>query len=527
MKRGVPGLVIGLMVSVLTGTETRAQTPDAKRVVEAAAANMGAANLRTIEFSGSGFVFRHGQALVPFGPLPRFDLKSLTYVADYVTPGSRVEMVRVQGSNPPRGGSPQPLVSEERSVAYLNGEYGWGMTTGGSALPSATPPAPSRQPGGAGLDADIIDQRQIQLWETPHGFLIAASRSATPTVKEQRISGRRFRVVSFRRGRTRMDGYINDDNLVERVETWLAHPVLGDMSIETTFAAYRDWNGVKFPTRLTERWGGEVVLDLTISGVQANVAIDLTVPDAVRNTPLAPMTRIATHKLADGIYDIGGQNANTIAMEFSDFIVAVEGGTHQERSLAVIGEIRRLVPAKPIRYLVNTHAQYVDHAGGVRPYAAEGATIITHRDNKRWFEEVAFRGTWTIEPDKLSQTKASPRVETVDDRKVITDGSRQLVLYHMKGNTHDAAMLMAYLPAEKWLIVADAYSTDASGRPLFGPPEPPQNAPPDFPRCCDARNLYDTVQRLKLDVLTIVPIHGVPVSWDSFLTYLGKRRDRT
>jgi glyoxylase-like metal-dependent hydrolase (beta-lactamase superfamily II) len=230
-----------------------------------------------------------------------------------------------------------------------------------------------------------------------------------------------------------------------------------------------------------------------------------------------------TQRLADGIYDIGGQNANTIAIEFRDFIVAVEAGTHQERSLSVMGEIRRLFPTKPIRYLVNTHAQYVDHAGGVRPYAADGVTIITHKDNRKWFEDVAFRGTWTIEPDKLSQMKGTPRVETVDDSREITDGSRHLVLYHVKGNTHDATMLMAYLPAEKWIIVADAYSTNASGAPLFGPPEPPQNAPPDFPRCCDARNFYDNVQRLELDVRTIVPIHGVPASWDSFLAYLGKK----
>jgi hypothetical protein len=123
--------------------------------------------------------------------------------------------------------------------------------------------------------------------------------------------------------------------------------------------------------------------------------------------------------------------------------------------------------------------------------------------------------------------KVTPRVETVDERKVITDGSRLVVLYHMKGNNHDSAMLMAYLPAEKWLIEADAYSTTVSGQPLFGPPEPPKNAPPDFARCCDARNLYDNVQRLNLDVKTIVPIHGVPVPWESFLTYLGRTRGAT
>jgi glyoxylase-like metal-dependent hydrolase (beta-lactamase superfamily II) len=531
MKHAIGSLLVGLFVSVVSCSEATAQavasnlspsarqraaanTPDAKAVVAAAQTSMGATNLRTIQFSGSGLTFTHGQALVRFGPLPRFTLKSFTYTADYMTPGSRVERVRTQ-LDPPRGGSPQPVIGEERTTTYLNGDFSWGLNASGAA---------NRQPGGQGLDADVLEQRQIELWETPHGFLIAASKSAAPAVREQRIGGRRLRVVSFPRGRTRMDGYITDDNLVERVETWMAHPVLGDMSMEMTYANYRDWNGVKFPTRITERWGGEVVLDLTINDVKPNIAIDLAVPAAVRNTPVPPITTITANKLADGIYVIGGQNANTIAVEFKDFVVAIEGGTHQERSLAVIPEIRRLIPAKPIRYLVNTHAQYNDHAGGVRPYAAEGVTIITHKDNKKWFEEIAFRGTWTIEPDKLSQMKTTPRLETVDDSKEITDGTRKLVLYHMKGNSHDASMLMAYLPAEKWIIEADAYSTNASGAPLFGPSVPPPGAPPDFPRCCDARNLYDNVERLRLDVKTIVPIHGIPASWESFLEFLGKRR---
>lgn len=514
MKRVTVGLAIGVLASSVLA---RAQAPaqDARAVLEAVSAAMGGANLRTIEFTGSGVIFRHGQAVLPFDPLPRFDVKSLVYAADYVTPGSRVEMVRVQGSNPVRGGSPQPVIGEEKTVVYLNGGDGWAVNAAGAA---------NRQPGGAGLDAGIIEQRQVELWETPHGFLVAASRSAAATVREQRIAGRRFRVVSFPRGKTRMVGYINDENLVERVTTWVAHPVLGDMAIETAYADYRDWNGLKFPAHMTESWGGEVVLDLSLSGVKRDVAVDLTVPAAVRNTPLAPVTRIATAQIADGIYAIGGQNANTIAIEFRDFIMAIEGGTHQERSLAVIAEIKRIFPAKPIRYLVNTHAQYLDHSGGVRPYAAEGATIITHKDNKKWFEDVAFRGTWTIEPDRLSQLKTRPRIETVDDRKVVTDGTREVVMYHLKGNTHDAAMLMVYLPAQKWVIQADAYSTNDTGAPLFAPAQPPPNAPPDFPRCCDARNFYDNVQRLKLDVATIVPIHGVPAPWDSFLSFLGKKR---
>jgi glyoxylase-like metal-dependent hydrolase (beta-lactamase superfamily II) len=514
MKRLGTGFAMALFVSVLVSTQ--APAPDVKTLLGTVSAAMGASNLKTIEFVGSGLTFTHGQAHERFGPLPRFDVKSYRYTADYTVPGSRIERIRVQGSNPVRGGSPQPVIGEERTLTYLNGDDGWGVNAAGAA---------NRQPGAAGLDADVIEQRQIQLWETPHGFLAAASRSGAATVREQQIAGRRFRVVSFPRGKTRMDGYINDENFVERVETWIAHPVLGDMSIEARYADYRDWNGVKFPTRVTESWGGEVVLDLTISAVGRDVSVDLTVPESVRKAPIPPATRITTEQLAEGIYNIGGQNANTVAVEFRDHIMAIEGGTHQERSQAVIAEIRRLFPTKPIRYLINTHAQYLDHAGGVRPYAAEGITIVTHENNRKWFEEVAFRGTWTIEPDKLSQMKTTPRIETVGDRRVFSDGSREVVLYHMQGNSHDAHMLMIYLPAQKWLIQADAYSTNAAGEPLFGPPQPPPNAPPDFPRCCDARNLYDNVQRLKLDVATIVPIHGVPASWDSFLSFLGRKRE--
>jgi glyoxylase-like metal-dependent hydrolase (beta-lactamase superfamily II) len=341
-------------------------------------------------------------------------------------------------------------------------------------------------------------------------------------VTERTTSGKRFRVVSFPRGKTHMDGYINDQNLVERVETWIAHPVQGDLSMEMTYADYRDWNGVKFPTRVTERWGGETVLELAVSDVKPNAPVDISVPPSVRDAPLPPAVNIVTTKLQEGVYNIGGQNANTIAVEFKDYIVAIEAGTHQERSDAVIAEIKKLFPNKRIGYLINTHAQYNDHAAGVRPYAAEGATIVTHEDNKKWFEEVAFKGTWTIEPDRLSQMKTRPKVDTVGAKKVMTDGTRELHLYHVAGNQHDAAMLMIYFPKEKWLVTADSYSTNAKGEPLFPPNEPPPNAPPDFPRCCDARNFYDNVKRLKLDVQTIVPIHGVPAPWESFAKFLGR-----
>jgi flavorubredoxin len=78
----------------------------------------------------------------------------------------------------------------------------------------------------------------------------------------------------------------------------------------------------------------------------------------------------------------------------------------------------------------------------------------------------------------------------------MTDGSRTMIFYHYPGNMHNPAMLMVYLPKEKILIEADSFSTPAAA--LTSAPNGLANM----------RHWYDFVQRLKLDVEQLVPIHG-------------------
>jgi hypothetical protein len=37
------------------------------------------------------------------------------------------------------------------------------------------------------------------------------------------------------------------------VESWNTNPVLGDMLTETTYADYKDFGGVQFPTEITQK----------------------------------------------------------------------------------------------------------------------------------------------------------------------------------------------------------------------------------------------------------------------------------
>jgi hypothetical protein len=67
---------------------------------------------------------------------------------------------------------------------------------------------------------------------------------------------------------------------------------------------------------------------------------------------------------------------------------------------------------------------------------------------------------------------------------------------------HVAGMLMAYLPAERIAFEADLFDTH----------EPPRAA--QLPAM---QSLNNQVQRMKLDVATLAPVHGKPVPWSTFV----------
>src|SRR5207249_7189804 len=88
---------------------------------------------------------------------------------------------------------------------------------------------------------------------------------------------------------------------------------------------------------------------------------------------------IVPEKLAEGVWSLPG-GARSVALEFRDYIAVVEAPESETRSIAVIDAVKKVIPSKPIRYVINTHSHF-DHLGGLRTYAAEGATIIRSEEH--------------------------------------------------------------------------------------------------------------------------------------------------
>jgi glyoxylase-like metal-dependent hydrolase (beta-lactamase superfamily II) len=403
-----------------------------------------------------------------------------SYIAtiNYVTAAKHVQRVSRQTVDPSRL---RPPSRGGRSDEYVVGDVAW---TG-----IATP------------DTKNVGESAMEIWMTPHGFLRAAAANhatSTPTTD----GGTE---VTFMMGKHKFVGKINARNEVQRTHTWIDDPdgVMGDMLCEAAFTGYRDFGGVMFPSRIVRVEGGKLRLDITVSSVKANPDVSIPVPEGMRATMVAPVM-VTVEKLADGVYwmvDPGkfGQ-WHSVAIDQADHIVVVDAPLNEARSLAVIAKVKATIPNKPIKYLINTHAHF-DHAGGLRTYVDEGATIVTMPMNQVFHEKV-WRAPHTLNPDRLSLSKRTPKFESVVNGKhVLSDGRRTIEIHEQAGTGHSDGIVMVYLPKEKILIQADAWNTQAVAAPNV------DTIGGDFVNPYMV-NLYDNILRLKLDVGQIVPLHG-------------------
>jgi glyoxylase-like metal-dependent hydrolase (beta-lactamase superfamily II) len=273
---------------------------------------------------------------------------------------------------------------------------------------------------------------------------------------------------------------INEHYLVERVVSRMPDPVMGDAPVLTLYSDYADFGGIRFPRRIRTLVAGTPVLELEVKEVEPNPAVSIAVPELVRTG----REQVSAEKAADGVWLLAGGSHHSVAIEMSDHIVLVEAPLDAGRTLAVIGEARRLAPGKPIRYVVNSHHHF-DHSGGLRAALAEGAAIIAEAATKPWFEKV------------LARPGRKPTIVPVHDKLVLDDGARKVEVHRLRPSDHADTLLMVYLPREKLLIQADAFTPAAPGS---APLAPPNNA--------NAVALLEAIERLKLDVERHLPLHG-------------------
>ncbi len=450
---------------------------------------LGSDKLSSLEINGAGTWYQFGQSPAPDAPWPAFEVSSYTASINFETASAHVLQTRKQIVEPNRK---RPIPVEQKPDQYVNGPIAWNLAAP-QGSPAGTPPVAQPQ-------ATAVEERQAEIWTTPQGFLKAAQKNNATLSKDGQATK-----VEFAVKQNKYVGLINKAGQVESVQTWIDNPVLGDTPIKVTYSNYKDFNGVNFPAHIVKTQGGSPVLDLKVASVKGNVPADFPVPDVVKSNP-APAATVTSTELAAGVFYLQGGSHHSIAIEQKDHIVVVEAPQNEERSLAVIAKVKELIPNKTITHLINSH-QHFDHSGGLRTYVDEGATIVTHELNKPFYE-AAWKQPRTINADKLVLSNKQAKFQTFTDKLVLDDGKRKIEIHQIKDNGHNDAFALVYLPAEKILVEADAFTP------------PPPNAPAPTSVNPFAANLYENIIRLKLDVINIAPLHGRLVKLEELNSFI-------
>ena len=473
--------VMAIALVALLANAAAAQ--DAKTVVSNASKAMGVDGLNSIYYYGVALTGNLGQNNNANQPWPVTAQNDYVRAIDFTQPASRATWA----------------------------SYAVPVTGGAAALVQGTP-----QTQQLITPQNTAWAQQLEIWITPWGFLKGAAAN-NATVRSQTVGGRRYQAVTFNApvkspgGQPyRVVGYLNAQNMVERVQTWLDNPFFGDMLVEAEYLYYRDNNGLKFPARIVQRRAGWPTFEADILAAWANPAnlqALMTPPAPAGRGGGAPggapggggqapaATPPASEKLAEGVFRITGAY-NALAVEMADHVVLFEPGPQNlERARAIITETRRVIPNKPIRFGVISH-HHLDHTGGLAEAVAEGITIVTPAVNRAYLQN-AMSAPRTLAPDALAKSGKKPQIEGfTGDKRVFQDATRTFEVHVIKGLPHADGLVVGYLPKERLLVYADMFNlpTAASG-PVPNPP------------VVGTRVFLENIERLKLDVDRIMSVH--------------------
>jgi glyoxylase-like metal-dependent hydrolase (beta-lactamase superfamily II) len=391
----------------------------------------------------------------------------------------------------------------------------------------------------------------LEFYITPWGFLKgAAANNATLSPKKEKADGKSYSVLTWSptvkapSGKNFViKGYVNDQNIVERVETWAPDNIMGDMHILAVYSGWKDFGGVMAPTKIVQTRGEFPYFEVDVTAAKANPADIATLalppapagrggagaapaaaggapprggaaaggapplpggapgggaPQAARGgAPAAPAPLVVTNEmLGPGLYRLttGPGSYDSVIVEFKDYVMMLEAGQSIARGQAYIDATKKLIPNKPIRYVMNTHP-HADHTGGLPALAAEGATIITQKNNVEFLEKSLNNPRTLLDPatDPLAKTPRKVKVEAVAEKKVYSDGTRTVEMYHIPGAPHSNGLIIAYIPKEKVLFQGD-----------FSLPNPGEQANDHI------KALVPVLEKLNLDFDRYINVHNSP-----------------
>ncbi len=288
--------------------------------------------------------------------------------------------------------------------------------------------------------------------------------------------------------------------LPARVRTLDYDNVWGDVTYDVALSDWTGMGGIRVPASQKYELNGRVVAEVRLTDVTANPSVPparFDVPADLRTGAAKPATgnihyqwalrrqiigiyldsdnvsfdsratsSLSLKEIAPGVQHQVGGSHNTLIVEMRDYLIAFDAPVTDGQSNWTLAAAQAKYPGKPVKFVVLTH-HHMDHTGGIRAYAAQGATLVVGQGAAAHYRKV-LAAPYTRDPDLAARDLSGTQIIEVADKHVFNDGKREVSAYLLE-NPHASAYLMGYVADARIAYVTDIYSPGAPLPPKLNP----------------------------------------------------------
>ena len=492
MKRAGTTLAVSLIVSMIVAacaSMSGGGRDLVARGVQAQGGPEALASVKTVSQKTTARYWDPEQSAVAGGEMRFANESTVEMVTDVGSRASRIDWVRKFEYPSPRSFTYSEIVTTEAG-------YVAGIDSNGRNKQSqeSNPPAHS-------MSSLRLAATQRELLRTSPLLLLEMSKNPDRVTgaPDITVGGVRHPTVAYQAAEQQqlLVAFDPVTGLPARVRTLDYDNIWGDVTYDAVLGDYQTIQGVKIARSVKYELNGRTVVDAKVTELAVNgpVAADrLQIPPAFREGAAAPATRnvpyqwvlrrqfIGTYldseapsfdrratgslrlvELAPGIQHVVGGSHNSLVVEMKDSLVVFDAPVSDWQSNWTLSTIRAKYLNKPVRYLVLTH-HHMDHAGGLRAYAASGATLVVGKGTTEHYRRV-LAAPYSRNPDLSPQDLSRTQIVEVADKYAIVDAQREVQVFAIEPNPHAQGLLIGYVPDVKLGFVTDIWSPGAGQLP--------------------------------------------------------------
>jgi glyoxylase-like metal-dependent hydrolase (beta-lactamase superfamily II) len=489
MKRSAMLLAVAVALVTMSCATMGGRGPDlVSRAVQASGGAETLAGVKMISTRGTVKMWEPEQSAVAGGEMRFANESTFEAHTDTVTRATRIDWTR-------KFAYPAPRTFSFSEVVTADAGYVAGIDSNGRTKQSLDSTPPQHNMSGLRLAAT---QREIRRVSPLLVLEMQRNASAVSNARDITVGGATYPAVDYRTGdQTLTVMFDSATGLPARVRSLDYDNIWGDVTYDAVLSDWQTVDGVRVPMTRKYELNGRMIQEVKVSSVNVNGAVAgdlLQIPEGFRAGASKPASGpvpfqwvlrrqfigvyldsdvpsydtqasqgLRLNELAPGVQHAVGGSHHSLIVEMKDHLVVFDSPVSDAQTNMVLALARTKYPGKPVKYLILTH-HHMDHTGGIRAYAAQGATIVTGKGTAAHFKKV-LATPFTRNPDLPSRDLSGTPIIEVADHHVLSDGSREVRAYMFEANPHAEGLMFGFVPHANLGFVVDIWSPGAGQLP--------------------------------------------------------------